>query len=119
MGNLEKEKVRILAIQLESITGELNLNIDTVKNLLIANLDKYNSADFVFLPEVWTVGWSPSDFIKTAELLETSSAVNMLKEIAKKYKTNLFGGSFIRKDNDGNYYNSCPVINRQGEIVAE
>ncbi len=117
MGIVEKEKVRLLAIQMESIIGELNLNIETVKNLLIANLDKYDGADFVFLPEVWTVGWHTPDFIKTAETLGESKAVKMLQEIAVKYKTNIIGGSFIRKDKD-NYYNTCPVINRKGDIVA-
>ena len=116
MGIVEKEKVRLLAIQMESIIGELNLNIETVKNLLIANLEKYDS-DFVFLPEVWTVGWHTPAFIESAETLEESKAVKMLKEIAKKYKVNIIGGSFIRKA-DNKYFNTCPVINRNGDIVA-
>ena len=116
MGIVEKEKVRLLAIQMESIIGELNLNIETVKNLLIANLEKYES-DFVFLPEVWTVGWHTPAFIDSAETIEASKAVNMLKDVAKRYNVNIIGGSFIRKDKD-KYYNSCPVINRKGEIVA-
>lgn len=126
MGTNQKEKVRLLAIQMESVIGELELNIDTVKNLLIANLEKYEGADFVFLPEVWTVGWYTPAFIKSAETLENSKAVNMLKEIAVKYNTNIIGGSFIRKkpifhypqSDDAAYYNSCPVINRHGEVVA-
>jgi len=102
---------------MESIIGELDLNIDTVKNLLIANLEKYDGADFVFLPEVWTVGWYTPAFIETAETIDESKAVKMLSMIAKKYNVNIIGGSFIRKDNN-KYYNSCPVINRLGEIVA-
>ena len=117
MGAIQKEMVRILAIQMESLIGELELNIDTVKNLLIANLEKYEGADFVFLPEVWTVGWHTPAFLQTAEKLEESKAVSMLSEIAKKYNVNIIGGSFIRKDKD-KYYNSCPVINRHGEIAA-
>lgn len=116
MGTIQKEKVRLLAIQMESIIGELDLNIETVKNLLIANLEKYES-DFVFLPEVWTVGWHTPDFIKTAETIENSKAVDMLKDIAKKYHVNVIGGSFIRKFEE-RYYNSCPVINRAGDIIA-
>ena len=117
MGTDKKEKVRLLAVQMESVIGELELNIDTVRNLLIANLEKYEGADFVFLPEVWTVGWHTPAFLKTAESLENSKAVEMLKEIAVKYNANIIGGSFIRKEKD-KYYNSCPVINRHGEIVA-
>ena len=117
MGAIQKEMVRLLAIQMESVIGELELNIDTVKNLLIANLEKYEGADFVFLPEVWTVGWHTPAFLKTAETLENSKAVSMLSQIASKYNVNIIGGSFIRKDDD-KYYNSCPVINRQGKVVA-
>ena len=117
MGAIQKEKVRLLAIQMESVIGELDLNIDTVKNLLIANLEKYDGADFVFLPEVWTTGWYTPAFIKTAETLENSAAVKMLKEIAVKYNVNIIGGSFIRKDGE-KYFNTCPVINRDGKIAA-
>lgn len=102
---------------MESVIGELDLNIDTVKNLLTANIEKYEGADFVFLPEVWTTGWYTPDFIKTAEALEDSKAVRMLSDTAKKYNVNIIGGSFIRKDGDI-CYNSCPVINRNGEIIA-
>ena len=115
---MEKEKVRILAIQMESVIGDINLNIDTVKNLLCANLEKFDGADFVCLPEVWTVGWHPASFKESAEALEKSKAVNMLSGIAKKYNTNILGGSFIRIDEDGKLYNSCPVISRQGEVIA-
>ena len=117
MGTVQKEKVRLLAIQMESVIGELDLNIDTVKNLIIANLDKYEGADFLFLPEVWTTGWYTPDFIKTAETVENSKAVSMLSEIAKRYNINIIGGSFIRKDGQ-NYFNTCPVINRSGKVVA-
>ena len=114
---MEKEKVRILAIQMESVIGDINLNIETVKNLLTANLEKFEGADFVFLPEVWTAGWHPPVFIKSAESIEDSKAIKMLSEIAKKYNTNILGGSFIRKSGN-KYYNSCPVINRKGEVVS-
>ena len=117
MGTDKKEKVRLLAVQMESVIGEIDLNIDTVKNLLIANLEKYEGADFVFLPEVWTTGWHVPAFLETAETLEKSKAVKMLQDIAVKYETNIIGGSFIRKEGN-KFFNSCPVINRYGEVVA-
>ena len=45
------EKIKLLAIQMESAIGDVALNIETVKNLLKASLDKYGNIDFVFLPE--------------------------------------------------------------------
>ena len=118
MGIIQKEAVRLLAIQMESIIGEFELNVDTMENLLLANLEKYNGADFVFLPEVWTVGWHPSIFQETAEPIDKSKAVNMLKKIAKRNNTNIIGGSIIRIGNDNKYYNSCPIINRNGELIT-
>ena len=41
----------------------------------------------------------------------------MLKRIAKEYNVNIVGGSFVRKD-EGKLFNSCPVINRNGELIA-
>lgn len=114
---MEKEKVRLLAIQMESIIGDLNLNIQTTEKLLRANIEKYNGADFVFLPEVWTVGWHPADFQQTAQTLGESHAVSMLQRIAKEYSVNIIGGSFIRKENN-KLYNSCPVITGDGKIKA-
>ena len=118
MGNLEKKKIKLLAIQIESAIGELDLNIETVKNLLVANIEKYKEVDFVFLPEVWPTGWACEYFPKTAETMEESKAVKMLEEIAKKYSINIVGGSFIRKEND-KLFNTCPVINRNGEIICK
>ena len=111
------EKIKLLAIQIESAIGDVALNIETVKNLLKANLDKYGNVYFVFLPELWTVGWDCPSFTASAEVLEESKAVKMLKEIAKTYNVNVIGGSFVEKQAD-KLFNTCPVINRNGELVC-
>lgn len=114
---MEKTKVKLLAIQMESAIGNIVLNIETVQNLLRANLNKYGQCDFVFLPELWTVGWDCPSFPQSAETLEESRAVKMLQEIAKEYSVNIIGGSFVRKNGD-KFFNTCPVIDRAGNIVC-
>lgn len=114
---MEKKKVKLLAIQMESAIGNIDLNIETVKNLLKANLDKYGECDFVFLPELWPTGWDCPSFPKTAETLQESRTVKMLQKIAREYKVNIIGGSFVNKCGD-KLYNSCPVINRAGEVIC-
>ena len=89
MGIIQKETVRLLAIQMEALIGEFELNIDTMKNLLKAELNKFGKVDFVFLPEVWTSGWECPAFADCAENIETAKSVEMLKIIAKKYHTNI------------------------------
>ena len=114
---MEKKEVRLLAIQMGSTIADVDKNILKVEKLLEENLS-LNSADFVFLPEVWTCGWDCTSFGDCAEDIEQAQSVNMLKKIAQKYNTNIIGGSFIEKKKDGTLANSCPVINRKGELVC-
>ena len=112
-----EKKIKLLAIQLESAIGDLNLNIKSVQNLLHANLEKYGKVDFVFLPELWTVGWDCPSLPDCAETLETAESVGMLCSIAKEYGVNIIGGSFVNKSEE-KLYNTCPVINRSGKVVC-
>lgn len=112
----KKNKIKLLALQMGSVIGNKKKNIENVHRLLTESLHEKN-ADFVFLPEVWTVGWDCPSFEASADDYDNSEAVEMLKNAAKTYNTNIIGGSVILKK-DGKYYNSCPVINRRGELVC-
>lgn len=114
---MEKKKIKLLVIQMESAIGDVNLNIESVRNLICANLKKQDGVDFVFLPELWTVGWDCPSLSSAAETLDASRAVKMLQEVAKEFSVNIFGGSFVRKDGE-KLFNTCPVINRAGEVIA-
>ena len=113
----KKTKIELLAIQMGSVIGDLGANIEKVRNLLESSLSE-KPADFVFLPEVWTVGWDCPSFPNCAEVLNEAKSIKMLQEVAIKYSTNIIGGSFIQKNYDDTLSNSCPVINRNGEIVC-
>ena len=112
----KKKKVKLLAVQMGSEIGDIRSNILHVRNLLNKSLSEKN-ADFVFLPEVWTAGWHCPSFKDCAEPLDNAESVVMLRHIAKKYNTNIIGGSFICKRGE-TYTNTCPVINRNGELVC-
>ena len=100
-----------------SVIADLGANIEKVKELLESNLSNH-LADFVFLPEVWTVGWDCQSFSLCAEMIEEADSIKMLKHIAKKYSVNIIGGSFIQKKPEGILVNACPVINREGKLVC-
>ena len=113
----KKNKIKLLAIQMESVIGDSEKNILKVNNLLKKTLSN-KTADFVFLPEVWTTGWECSVFEECAENINSAKSIEMLKSVASKYNTNIIGGSVILKDGNGKCTNTCPVINRSGKLVC-
>ena len=112
----KKTKIDLLAIQMGSVIGRLEANIAKAEQLLEEALAT-RKVDFVFLPEVWTVGWDCPSFVDSAEKIDDAQSVKMLQKIAKKYNVNIIGGSFIEQRAEG-LFNTCPVINRNGELVC-
>lgn len=108
-----EKKIKILAVQMEAVIADKYANFDKLLKLIPNNTD----VDLVILPELWSVGWACDRFVESAEQLETSEIIDFLSNIAKDKKVNILGGSFIRKERD-NYYNTCPVINSCGELIA-
>ena len=113
----KKTKIKLLAIQIGSVIADKRANEENVEKLLEKALSS-QSADFIFLPEVWNVGWDCPSFHSCAEEFENSSSLILLKKIAQKYSVNIIGGSIIQKKADGSYANTCPVIDRKGNLVC-
>lgn len=112
---MEEKEIRISMLQMSSIIGDVEANCEKVKNIILENLDL--KTDVLILPEVWTVGWECSCFRNSAQKLSNSSVISFLKNLAKQYEFNIIGGSFITVDN-GKYYNTCPVISKEGELIT-
>ena len=131
MVNEENKSLKILAIQMSSTLGDKMENFSKVMDLVAKNIKK--GTDIIILPEYWNVGFKPSEFEKAAEELENSETIEFLSEIAQSYKVNIIGGSFITKAKckmqsakcnsslltpHSSLFNTCPVINRDGELIA-
>lgn len=115
---MEKEKnLNISAIQMCSEIGNKYKNFEKVSQLIHRDVNK--EVDIIILPEVWTVGWDCRYFRQSAEYLGNSETVNFLSKIAKEYNSYILGGSFIEKIDDNTYLNTCPVIDRQGKLIAK
>ena len=108
------EKIKVLAVQMESAIGDKYKNFEKVSDLIEKNITP--DIDVVILPELWTVGWACEEFPKSSEVLE-GEIVKFLSDIAIKHKVNILGGSFVQKK-EGKLFNTCPVLNREGELVA-
>lgn len=111
-----KSGLKLSALQMNSVIGNKQANIEKVYTLVSQNLEA--GTDVLILPEVWPVGWDCEEFRKSAENIKNSSVIQFLSKLAQKYNIYIIGGSFIRKTDDGELYNSCPVFNRSGELIA-
>ena len=112
---MAKKEVKISMLQMSSIIGEVEANINKVKDLLEYRLP--SDSDVLVLPEVWTVGWDCASFRASAQTLGEGSVHDFLSYIAKKNSINIIGGSYITIK-DGKYYNTCPVYDRSGNLIA-
>jgi len=110
-----EKQVNIAILQMSSVIGNVEANIQKVEKLIENGLPK--DTDTLVLPEVWTCGWSCDKFIGTAQNTQ-GSAIKFLCETAKEYHINIIGGSFI-EENSGKYYNTCPIIDKNGKLIAK
>ena len=118
---MEEKSLKILSIQMASVLGDKEANFHKVMDLIHKNIKK--GTDIIILPEVWNVGWKPSIFNDCAEDIEESETIEFLSEIAIAFDANVIGGSFIlgkRQTVNGKrkLFNTCVVIDRDGELVA-
>ena len=113
-GSVTTKSLKIAAIQMNAKIGDKKANFDKVSALIERDID---TTDVIILPEVWTCGWSPRVFQDSAEDLSDSDTIKFLSRIAKEHNCWIIGGSFITK-RDNHFYNTCPVINRDGKVVT-
>lgn len=113
-GSVTTKSIKISAIQMNAKIGDKKANFDKVSALIKRDID---TNDVIILPEVWTCGWSPKVFQDSAEDLNDSDTIKFLSRIAKEHNCWIIGGSFITKRNN-HFYNTCPVINRDGKVVT-
>ncbi len=112
---MAQKKINLSILQMSSVIGDVDANIEKVKQIISNEL--MSDTDVLVLPEVWTVGWSCSHFQESAQDLKDSSVISFLSDIAKNHNINIIGGSFITKDRE-KFYNTCPVLDRLGNLVA-
>lgn len=109
-------KAGILSVQFNPILADKQANLEKVEEIIHQYGD--NSLDLVVLPEFFSTGICDKEFINSPEDENGGEVIATLKETAKRYRTNIVAGTVIELDGDKRY-NTCFVINRQGEIVGK
>ncbi len=109
-------KLKLLLVQIEAITGDIDSNIEKVKKLLKDSGE--TSSDLIIMPELWTTGWDCPNFNKYSEELYSSKTYNFLKQLAVEYNSYIIGGSSILHKNDEKDRNTCLIFNRKGNLIT-
>lgn len=127
---IDTRKLSVAVCQV-SVSADKLHNIDHVKEVIsTACLSK---VDVVVLPEIWNSPYATTSFPINAEILPSvghlpniidSPSASMLCEQAKKFGVYIVGGSIPEKESVAitgieNIYNTCLVINPNGEIVGK
>lgn len=107
--------IKLLLVQLETIAGDIDKNINKVITLL--ENSKHTSADLIILPELWTTGWDCPNFHNYSENIYESKTYNFLKQLSTKYNSNIIGGSAILRKDGQKDRNTCLIFNRKGNLI--
>lgn len=78
---------------------------------------KGEEPDLILLPELWPCGFFDfASYRKSAE--ETPEYMDWLRETAKRFGIWIVTGSMIEKE-DGKYYNTCRILDREGREAGK
>ena len=109
--------MRIKTFQMDIIPGDPRANRDRVKEWFARHLDaSLKDTDLVVLPEMWTTAYTLPELKDLAEPAEHNESTGLLQTLAKKYGTNIIGGSIaVKKGMD--IFNRALVIDRKGDLI--
>lgn len=108
-------KLKILVVQNNAIIGNKKATLNNVEKLL----EPYEGQtfDIIVLPEVFAIGWYCQNFPKEAETIDNSETIDFLKKLAIEFQSTVIGGTFIQKAQDNLLKNTCPIIDKNGNLI--
>ena len=107
--------MRVAAVQLEVVVGDVRRNLDECERL--AREAAAAGAELVALPEFFTTGVSFEPALADAALAPDGAAAEMLARVAREESVHL-GGSFLCRDGDGEVRNAYLLAAPTGEILG-
>jgi predicted amidohydrolase len=110
-----KRFISVAALQMEILPLDITANLRKAEQLL-KNASTGQKLDLAVFPEDCITGPIPDNL--ESSLDNDSQALNVMKNLARKYETYIVCGSFIKRKN-GKYYNTSLLIDRKGQIILE
>lgn len=110
-------KFNVLVVQNNAILGNKEANFNNIEKIIESY--KNQKIDILVLPELFAIGWKCPIFIQCAEEDKQSITSDFLKSLALDYNCYVFGGSYIRKAQDGKLYNTCKIYSPDGKNIAQ
>jgi predicted amidohydrolase len=108
--------MKVAIIQLNS-TDNKSKNLAIVE-ALIREVCQQEKPKMIALPEMFNfMGGDLVSKKKAAEDIEKGESVSLLKKLASQYGIYLHGGSLCEKAGE-RYFNTTPIINPQGKLIA-
>ena len=130
----QAQQLRVALCQFQ-VTEDKSLNLQTCSSYIDQAVSSSTSkVDLVVLPEIWNSPYATAAFSEYAEPVPTvriddekdilitkedSPSVNLLQQKAIQHQIYLVGGSIPEVDQDNQLYNTCIVVNPQGQIIAK
>ena len=110
---------RAAMIQFDTAYMDVGENISRMSALIDEAASPSSPPDLIVMPELWTSGYSEEIFRDIRRFAQPADgkAVAMLREKARRYGVWIAGGSMVELAEDG-IYNTCFLINRQGQIAG-
>lgn len=108
--------VGILNIQIKPLLNKPEINLKKIEHYIKKHSNK--KLDLIVLPEFFSTGINHEYFLTHPVDENGGEIIDFIKELAKKYNTNIIAGTVIEKSEE-KLYNTSFAINRSGETIAK
>ncbi|QTX33104.1 carbon-nitrogen family hydrolase [Aminithiophilus ramosus] len=113
--------IQVALLQTDIHFKEPLRNFETVGGLFEEAMAARQKPDVVILPEDWSCGFSQEMFHHMADFIEPEGgpSVSFLRDLARRHRVWVVGGSIGTQFSDGKMRNTTFLIDREGNIAGD